>query len=59
MMKNLDQKERKSLLKIKGSALLSSILVLITTLLFIKIYQEVYCASMENNLMIIKYLSGK
>lgn len=45
--------------RIKGSALLSSILVLITTLLFIKMYQEIYCTNMENDLMIIKYLSGK
>ena len=44
--------------KVKGSALFSSILVLITTLLFIKMYQDIYQTSMENNILLIKYLSN-
>ena len=45
--------------KVKGSALFSSILVLITTLLFIKMYQDIYQTSMENNILLIKYLSNQ
>lgn len=42
---------------VKGSALLSSVLVLMTTLLFIKMYQDIYHASMENNRLIIECLT--
>ena len=45
--------------KIKGSALFSSVLVLLTALLFIKMYQDIYRASMENNIMIMKYLMNE
>ena len=44
--------------KVKGSALFSSILVLITTLLFIKMHQDIYQTSIENNILLIKYLSN-
>lgn len=40
----------------KGSALLSSLLVLTTTLIFLTLYQQVYQDSCENNLMLIEYL---
>lgn len=40
--------------KMKGSALLSSILVLTTTLIFLNLYQEVYQDRAENNLMLIE-----
>ncbi|WP_168180721.1 MULTISPECIES: hypothetical protein [Lactobacillus] len=43
--------------KTKGSALLSSVFVLLTCLLFIKLYQQIYHDSMENNQMIIQYLN--
>lgn len=51
-------KRRKKKHKVKGSALLSSVLVLMTTLLFIKMYQDIYRASMENNRLIIECLTG-
>ncbi|QFG51482.1 hypothetical protein LA749_05535 [Lactobacillus acetotolerans] len=41
---------------IKGSVLLSSMLVLTTCLLFLQFYQQVYHDSMENNLLLIEYL---
>ena len=54
MLKGIKKKTQ-----VKGSALFSSILVLITTLLFIKMYQDIYQSSMENNILLIKYLSNK
>lgn len=54
MLKRMKKKS-----KVKGSAFLSSILVLVTTLLFIKMYQDIYLSSMENNILIIKYLVNK
>lgn len=53
----MQMKMRRS--KIKGSALFSSVLVLLTALLFIKMYQDIYRASMENNIMIMKYLTNE
>lgn len=49
-------KQGKNHKKVKGSALLSSVLVLITTLVFIQMYQSIYITSMENNRIIIKKL---
>lgn len=43
-------------LKVKASALLSSVLVLATCIVFIQFYQTVYRDSMENNLLLIEYL---
>ncbi|WEV39216.1 hypothetical protein OZX58_02965 [Lactobacillus sp. ESL0680] len=42
--------------KVKASALLSSVLVLTTCLLFLQFYQEVYRVSMKNDLLLIEYL---
>lgn len=42
--------------KLKASALLSSVLVLATGLLFIALYQQIYHDTMENNILIIDYL---
>ena len=50
-------KPKKKTHNVKGSALLSSVLVLMTTLLFIKMYQDIYHASMENNRLIIECLT--
>lgn len=49
---------KKKMRSVKGSALLSSVLVLMTTLLFIKMYQDIYRTSMENNRLIIECLTG-
>lgn len=40
----------------KASALLSSVLVLTTCLLFLTLYRQIFHDSMENNIMIIDYL---
>ena len=50
-------KPKKKTHNVKGSALLSSVLVLMTTLLFIKMYQHIYHASMEYNRVIIECLT--
>lgn len=42
--------------KVKGSALLSSVLVLTTCLLFLKMYLQVFQAEIENEQLIIEYL---
>lgn len=42
--------------KVKASALLSSILVLTTCLIYVSLYQQVYCQNLENSRLIIKYL---
>lgn len=42
--------------KIRGNALLSSVLVLTTCLIFVQFYLEVYQESMENNFLLIEYL---
>ncbi|TSO26089.1 hypothetical protein FOD82_03170 [Lactobacillus sp. LL6] len=41
---------------LKASALLSSVLVLTTCLLFLAVYRQIFHDSMENNIMIIDYL---
>ena len=46
-------KKRKML---KASALLSSVLVLTTCLIFLKFYQELYRNSMENDFLLIEYI---
>ncbi len=46
-------KKRKML---KASALLSSVLVLTTCLIFLQFYQELYRNSMENDFLLIEYL---
>ncbi len=46
-------KKRKML---KASALLSSVLVLTTCLIFLQFYQEIYRNSMENDFLLIEYL---
>jgi hypothetical protein len=43
-------------LKLKASALLSSVLVLSTCLIFLQFYQEIYRNDMKNNYLIIEYL---
>ena len=42
--------------KIRGNALLSSVLVLTTCLIFIQFYLEIYQESMENNFLLVDYL---
>lgn len=42
--------------KLKASALLSSVLVLVTCLIYIMFYQQILSNNIENNQMIIKYL---
>ena len=42
--------------KIGSNALLSSVLVLTTCLIFIQFYLEIYQESMENNFLLIEYL---
>lgn len=51
-------KPRRKKRHVRASALLSSMLVLMTTLLFIKMYQDIYRASMENNQLIIECLTS-
>ena len=46
-------KKRKML---KASALLSSVLVLTTCLIFLQFYQEIYRNSMKNDFLLIEYL---
>ncbi|AIS09016.1 hypothetical protein LACWKB8_0743 [Lactobacillus sp. wkB8] len=41
---------------LKASALLSSVLVLTTCLIFLQFYQEIYRNSMENDFLLIEYL---
>ena len=43
-------------LKLKANAFLSSILVLITCLIFIQFYLDIYQESMENDFLLIEYL---
>lgn len=50
-------KRKKISRKLKGSVLFSSILVLVTTILFIQMYQNIFVTSMENNMLIIKILT--
>lgn len=42
--------------KIKASALLSSVLVLLTCLLFLRMYQQLFSDGMVNDHLIIAYL---
>lgn len=44
--------------KLKASALLSSILVLATCLLFFKLYQDILHRNIQNNQMIVEYLDN-
>ncbi len=44
--------------KIKGSALLSSMLVLMTCILFLQLYLQIYQAEIQNEQMIIEYLQN-
>lgn len=57
-MQNLKQQKmkREKMMKLRASALLSSVLVLTTCLLFLQFYQETYCSSMQNNTLLIEYL---
>ena len=41
---------------LKASALLSSVLVLTTCLIFLHFYQKIYRNSMENDFLLIEYL---
>ncbi len=41
---------------LKASALLSSVLVLTTCLIFLQFYQKIYRNSMENDFLLIEYL---
>ena len=43
-------------LRLKANDFLSSILVLITCLIFIQFYLDVYQESMENDFLLIEYL---
>lgn len=43
-------------LKMKANALLSSVLVLLTCLIFLRFYQQIYRFSMQNNFLLIEYL---
>lgn len=54
MMRKLKKLKTK---KVKASVFLSSLLILITCLLFLKFYQELIHDTVENDLMMIKYLS--
>lgn len=42
--------------KFKASALLSSVLVLSTCLIFVQFYQLIFRDCMQNNLLLIQYL---
>lgn len=42
--------------KLKASALLSSVLVLSTCLIFVQFYQLIFRDCMQNNLLLIQYL---
>lgn len=44
--------------KVQGSALLSSVLVLATCLLFFKLYQNVLAKNIQNDRMIIEYVEN-
>ncbi len=43
-------------IRLKANAFLSSILVLITCLIFIQFYLDIYQESMENDFLLIEYL---
>lgn len=45
--------------KVKGSALLSSVLVLVTCLLFLRLYLQVFQAETENEQLIREYLQNE
>lgn len=47
---------KKSKQKTRGSALLSSVLVLTTCLIFLQFYQQIYRDSMQNDFLLIEYL---
>lgn len=49
-------KQKKKRKRSKGSALLSSILVLSTCLLYLTFYQQILYDAVESNQMIIEYL---
>ena len=43
-------------IRLKANSFLSSILVLITCLIFIQFYLDIYQESMENDFLLIEYL---
>lgn len=49
-------KNKSKSLRLKANAFLSSILVLITCLIFIQFYLDIYQESMENDFLLIEYL---
>lgn len=44
--------------KVRGSAMLSAILLLFACILFVTFYQEVFMKNLENNLLLLKYLNN-